>query len=97
MKKENINQQKRKQNRDSKQKSGTSVSKNKEFAVITYLFLTIFICLMGYMVYFQTVKSEDFINSHIIADRILLQTVWSEERLCQQMASFSRDRSGCCR
>lgn len=37
--------------------------RNREFAVVTYLFLAIFISLMGYMVYFQTVKSEDFINS----------------------------------
>lgn len=85
MKKENINQQKRKQNRDSKQKSGTSVSKNKEFAVITYLFLAIFICLMGYMVYFQTVKSEDFINSpynsrqDTFADRVVRGKIMSAD------------------
>lgn len=36
---------------------------NREFSVITYVFLGLFICLMGYMVYFQAVKSEDFINS----------------------------------
>lgn len=44
------------------QKSKTSV-RNREFAVITYLFLGLFLGLMAYMVYFQTVKSEDFINS----------------------------------
>lgn len=31
--------------------------------VITYAFLGIFIALMGYFAYFETVKSEDFINS----------------------------------
>ncbi len=36
---------------------------NKEFSVITYSFLGLFICLMLYMVYFQVVRSEDFINS----------------------------------
>jgi peptidoglycan glycosyltransferase len=50
-----------------KQPASTQSSKNsinnREFAVITYLFLGIFICLMGYMVYFQLMKSEDFINS----------------------------------
>ena len=50
-----------------KQPASTPSSKNsinnREFAVVTYLFLGIFICLMGYMVYFQVVKSEDFINS----------------------------------
>mgnify|MGYP001781752367 FL=1 len=85
MKKENINQQKRRQNRDSKQKSGTSVSKNKEFALITYLFLAIFICLMGYMVYFQMVKSEDFINSpynsrqDTFADRVVRGKIMSAD------------------
>ena len=34
-----------------------------EFVVITYAFLGIFIALMGYFAYFETVKSEDFINS----------------------------------
>lgn len=37
--------------------------KNREFAVITYFFLAVFVCLMGYFAYFQFVKSEDFINS----------------------------------
>lgn len=31
--------------------------------MITYSFLAIFIAMMGYFAYFQTVKSEDFINS----------------------------------
>ena len=38
-------------------------TKNREFAVITYSFLTLFIFMMGYFVYFQLVKSEEFINS----------------------------------
>lgn len=42
-----------------KKKSG----KNREFAVIAYSFLAIFVCMMGYFAYFQFFKSEDFINS----------------------------------
>ena len=38
-------------------------SKNREFAVITYTFLTMFLCLMGYFVYFQFEESEQFINN----------------------------------
>ena len=38
-------------------------SQNREFAVITYSFLTLFICLMGYFAYFQFEKSEEFIDS----------------------------------
>lgn len=37
--------------------------KNKEFAVVTYSFLACFLCLMGYFVYFQYAKSEEFINN----------------------------------
>lgn len=36
---------------------------NREFAVITYLFVEIFILMMGYFAYFQVFLSEDFINS----------------------------------
>ena len=37
--------------------------KNREFAVVTYTFLAIFVGLMAYFAYFQFFKSEDFINS----------------------------------
>lgn len=37
--------------------------KNREFLVITYLFLGLFLCMMAYFVYFQIVRSEEFINS----------------------------------
>lgn len=48
----------------STQKSRTSgKSSNREFAVITYCFIGLFLCTMGYFVYFQVVKSEDFINN----------------------------------
>ena len=47
---------------DSTRTSKTS-TRNREFVVITYAFLGIFIALMGYFAYFETVKSEDFINS----------------------------------
>lgn len=39
------------------------VAQNREFAVITYVFLGIFLLMMAYLVYFQVFKSEDFINS----------------------------------
>ena len=43
-------------------KSNPSVN-NREFAVITYCFIGLFLCMMGYFAYFQVVKSEDFINN----------------------------------
>ncbi|MEY8517796.1 penicillin-binding transpeptidase domain-containing protein [Lachnospiraceae bacterium 29-84] len=46
-------------------KSRTSINqaKNREFAIVTYLFVGLFLILIAYFVYFQVVKSEDFINS----------------------------------
>ncbi|MCI8485199.1 MAG: penicillin-binding protein 2 [Lachnospiraceae bacterium] len=46
-----------------KSKTSTNREKNREFAVITYLFVGMFILMMGYFVYFQVFRSEDFINS----------------------------------
>ena len=37
--------------------------RNREFAVVTYLFLTIFLGMIAYFAYFQAEKSEAFINS----------------------------------
>ena len=55
--------------RDNRSKNSTKTgkkkknTKNQEFAVITYSFLALFICLMGYFSYFQFFKSEEFINN----------------------------------
>lgn len=47
---------------DKPEKSGTH-SLNKEAAVITYVFLILFLLLVAYFVYFMAFKSEDFINN----------------------------------
>lgn len=36
---------------------------NKEFARITYAFVCLFLCMIGYISYFQIVKSDEIINS----------------------------------
>lgn len=38
-------------------------SKNREFTIISYFFVAIFVSLIGYLVYFTAFRSEDFINS----------------------------------
>ena len=38
-------------------------NQNREFAVVTYLFLFLFIALIAYFIYFMVAKSENFINS----------------------------------
>ncbi len=51
--------------------------RNREFAVVTYLFLAIFLGMIAYFAYFQIEKSEAFINSpynarqDAFADRII--------------------------
>ena len=49
--------------RDSMRKKSMKSGRNLEFLIITYLFLAIFIGMIGYFVYFQLVKSESVINS----------------------------------
>ena len=44
-------------------KKKTKRKTNREYAVITYFFFFIFIAMMIYFVYFQVIKSEEFINS----------------------------------
>ena len=46
-----------------KQKGGKKKNRNKEFAIVTYAFLALFIGMTGYFVYFVQVKSADFVNS----------------------------------
>ena len=36
---------------------------NKEFAIVTYVFLALFIGITGYFIYFIQLKSDDFINN----------------------------------
>ncbi len=36
---------------------------NKEFTVVTYSFLALFLVLTGYLIYFVQVKSDDFVNN----------------------------------
>lgn len=43
--------------------TSTKSAQNREFAVITYLFLILFLMMMVYFVYFQVFRSEDVINS----------------------------------
>lgn len=51
-------------NYDQKQQRTVKNSvRNREFAVVTYLFLTIFLGMIAYFAYFQVEKSEAFINS----------------------------------
>lgn len=46
-----------------KKKSKEKRARNKEFARVTYFFVTLFLVMMGYIVYFQVRESRDIIRS----------------------------------
>lgn len=54
---------KRSKRKREKERQKKKKATNKEFARVTYLFVTLFLVLMGYIVYFNVVKSEKIINS----------------------------------
>lgn len=61
--KESGNKRMRKQQITQKNKKKKKKSLNKEFAIVTYAFLALFIGMTGYFAYFVQVKSSDFVNS----------------------------------
>ena len=60
--------------RKDKQKAKAKRARNKEFARVTYIFVALFLVLMGYITYFQVARSRDIIRSLIMQDRILMLT-----------------------
>lgn len=49
--------------RRTEEKPKKRVSPNRETTFVTYFFLILFLALMAYFIFFQIVRSEDFINS----------------------------------
>lgn len=49
--------------REEKKRTKKKKSTNKEFARVTYFFVTLFLVMMGYLVYFNVVRSKEIINS----------------------------------
>lgn len=49
--------------RQDKKKARAKRERNKEFARVTYIFVALFLVLMGYITYFQVEKSADIIRS----------------------------------
>lgn len=64
-------------NREDRRKAKRERVRNKEFARVTYTFVTLFLVMMGYIVYFNLTQSRDFIRSPYnqrqdsLADRIV--------------------------
>ena len=58
---------------------------NKEFARVTYFFVALFLTMMGYIVYFNVVRSKEIINSPYnvrldsMADRVVRGKILDSE------------------
>lgn len=68
-----------------KQERKRKRAKNKPYTLVSYMFVLIFISLIGYMVYFNVIKSEEFINSpyntrqDTFADRVVRGNIVSSD------------------
>ena len=58
------------QSKKRKESKNGGISKNREYAVITYIFLIVFLILIIYMVYFMNTKSTTYISSAYNSTRI---------------------------
>ena len=82
-----------------KKKKRTKTTGNKEFLVIMYLFLALFLGLMAYFVYFQVYKSESFINSpynslqDLFSERVVRGDILSADGQVLATTSVSKDGS----
>lgn len=60
-------------------------ARNREYSFVSWFFVLIFVSLIGYVVYFNAVKSEDFINSpyntrqDTFSDRVVRGTIQSSD------------------
>jgi peptidoglycan glycosyltransferase len=78
-------QQRRLQKEQERQENRRRRSKNREYTLISYLFVGIFVALAAYLVYFDGMKSEEFINSpyntrqDTFADRVVRGSILSSD------------------
>lgn len=53
----------RERKREEQERSKRRRARNKEYTYVSWFFVAVFAAMIGYLVYFNVVKSEDFINS----------------------------------
>lgn len=63
MSRSQLKEAKKQKLREEKLEKKKKARKNREFAVVTYSFLTLFICMVGYLGYFLVFDSEKVINN----------------------------------
>lgn len=74
-------------------------SRNRPYAIVSYMFVAIFVSLIGWLVYFNLVKSEEFINSpyntrqDTFADRVIRGSILSSEGETLAASQIAEDGS----
>ena len=69
--------ERREADRQDRQRSKAKRARNKEFARVTYIFVALFLAMMGYISYFQVTRSKEYIQSPYnarkdsLADRVV--------------------------
>ena len=72
---------------------------NKEFARVTYLFVTLFLVMMGYLLYFNVIRSKDIVNSSYntrqdsFADRVVRGSILDKDGNVLAKTNVSSDGS----
>lgn len=71
--------------REEEERSKKRRSRNREYTFVSWFFVAVFAAMIGYLVYFNVVKSEDFINSpyntrqDTFSDRVVRGQILSSE------------------
>lgn len=82
---------------DKTEGKSTRSRKNREFSVIAYFFLLIFIGMIAYFVYFQFVTSEEFINSpynslqNLFSERVVRGQIVAKDGTVLASSSVAED------
>lgn len=70
---------------EEKERSRRRKAKNREYTLVSWFFVAVFVGMIAYLVYFNVVKSEDFINSpyntrqDTFSDRVIRGQILSSE------------------
>ena len=71
----NVPERAKRSGQKNKKREKAKRARNKEFARVTYIFVALFLGMMGYIAYFQVVKSRNILSEALITPgRTLTQT-----------------------
>ena len=89
----------KKEEKIEKKKRKSKKPKNQEMLYVTYVFLGIFVCMIGYFIYFQTIVSSNVITSpynkrqDTFADRVVRGDIETSDRMLIATTNVGADGS----